>query len=248
LPILQIFWASLAAFIAGFVDAIAGGGGIITVPALLACGLPAAEVLGTNKLVGTTGTSMAAWSFWYKKKAVSELLVMAVPFTIVGAALGSQSVTLLPSEYFKPLVTLLTFLLALYFFLRPKLGMLETYDGLNPKIRRITLAGAFGLGFYDGIFGPGTGAFLTFLFVRLVGLDFLRAAACTKVLNLASNAVALSLFLWHGVVVFSLGIPMALANMCGNYCGAHSAMKGGAGLVRWVFIVMAVILGCKMLY
>lgn len=233
--------------IAGFVDAIAGGGGVVVVPMLLLANIPTEFVLGTNKLIGTTGTAMAVRSFFRGDKINRELVLLAIPCTAIGACLGVMSVSLIPSHLLKPLAATLTVLLAIYFFARPQLGLHETYTGVTPRVR-LTLVGATSLiGFYDGLFGPGTGAFLTFLFVRIVGLDFVHAAANTKVLNLVSNVVALSLFIAKGAVLYSVGIPAALACMLGGYLGAHFAMRKGAGMVRWIFLVMAIAVVVKLL-
>ena len=243
---LQIFFCVFAALSAGFVDAIAGGGGVIVIPVLFICDLPANLVLGTNKLVGTCGTLVATWSFSRGKKLNPELLYPAIPFTIIGAAIGAMSVTLIPPDRLKPLAIGLTFLLAAYFFFRPQIGLEGSYDKSDRRLRIIVCAAALILGFYDGLFGPGTGAFLTFVFVRLIGLDFLSAAANTKVLNVTSNIVALLLFLWKGNVLFALGLPMAAANMIGGWLGAHVAIRKGSSWVRWIYIVMALVLAAKL--
>ncbi|MFN8390305.1 MAG: TSUP family transporter [Bdellovibrionota bacterium] len=241
------FICCLGGLLAGFVDAIAGGGGIIVLPMLLLTDIPPTLVLGTNKLIGTTGTVMAVWSFVRGGKVNREMVTIAAPFTAVGACLGVFSVALVPPSLIKPAAMALTVVLAVYFFVRPQLGLLGTFTELTPKLRLVLIVGAFLLGFYDGVFGPGTGAFLTFLFVRLLGLDFVSAAANTKVLNLTSNIVALSLFIARDGVLYSVGLPMAAACMAGGYFGAHFAMRKGAGIVRWLFLVMAVALVIKML-
>lgn len=154
---------------------------------------------------------------------------------------------MIPTALLKPFAAAMTVALAFYFFLRPKLGISATFTTLTPRLKILLGAGALAIGFYDGIFGPGTGAFLTFLFVRIIGLDFVSAAANTKVLNLTSNLVALALFVSSGAVLFSVGLPMAACSMLGGYAGAHCAMRRGAELVRWLFLIMAVAVVAKLL-
>lgn len=239
--------AVVFSFIAGFVDAIAGGGGVITVPALLILGLPIDQVLGTSKLISTCGTMVAARNFISSKQYSTFVLRTALYYTAVGALIGSLTVALIDPAFLKPFISVLIITIAVYFFLKPQLGIAETIEQLDSKKKFFILCAALGIGFYDGFFGPGTGAFLMFVFVRLAHQDFLRATGNTKILNLTSNVVALIVFILAGKVIWSIGLPMAFANMIGGYFGARYAMQKGASMVRWIFIVMAVIVSAKQL-
>lgn len=235
------------AFVAGVVDAIAGGGGVFTVPALLYSGLPPALVLGTNKVVSTCGTTAATWTFWKSGNANPAFLKFTIPCAAVGALIGASVASSIPASVMRPMIAWGIIALAIYFFLRPKLGLTGTYHDAQQNNRAATCGAVFTIGFYDGIFGPGTGTFLTTLLVRFLHMDFLRAAGNTKALNLTSNVIALGVFLWMGNVVFSFGIPMALANIAGGFIGARLAISLGSGWIRWAFLVMALAVAARML-
>ncbi len=244
---MEILLLSLAALIAGFVDAVAGGGGVITFPVFLFLGLPVSEIVGTNKLVSTSGTTVAAFTFVKKGMAQKEVVRSALPFTIVGAMIGAASVSALPNDLLKPCVSILVILVAMYCYFRPAIGMDHLYQGFSTRARFLTQGAAFGLGFYDGFFGPGTGIFLTFFFIKALGCDFLRATANTKVLNWTSNIVPLLYFLTRGNVRFDIGIPMMIANIVGGYLGAHTAISKGSKFIKWIYLVMAVLTGVKLI-
>lgn len=234
-------------FIAGFVDAIAGGGGVITVPALLFLGLPIDLVLGTSKLISTSGTVVAARKFIIGKQYSPFVLRVALCFTAVGAFVGALTISLFDPAFLKPFISILIVAIAVYFFFKPQLGISIVHEPLDKRRKFFILCSALCLGFYDGFFGPGTGTFLMFVFVRFAHQDFLCATGNTKILNLTSNFVSLVVFILAGKIVWHIGVPMAIASMLGGYMGARYAMKKGASLVRWIFIIMAVMVGCKQL-
>jgi uncharacterized membrane protein YfcA len=242
----EIIISSVAALIAGYVDAIVGGGGVIVFPALLFFNLPVPIIVGTNKMVSTFGTAMASYTFWKHGKVTKEIARMAIPFTAAGALLGAYTVLHVPNTFLKPFAGLFLLILAIYFFFKPQIGTENNFQGMTKKIALTIVISVFMIGFYDGFFGPGTGMFLTFLFVRFIKLDFVRAAANTKILNLVSNSVSLVYFLWMGNISFKHGVPMALANILGGHLGARSAINAGSGLIRWIFIFMAILLALKM--
>ncbi len=238
----------VAAFAAGFVDAVAGGGGVIVFPAFLFLGLPVADIVGTNKLVSTLGTSVASWTYFKKGKVSSEIVRAALPWSVVGALAGAMLIVCLPNEFLRPVVSVLIIAVALYCFFRPNLGAESSYAGLTKRSITILRAGAFALAAYDGFFGPGTGIFLTFLFIHSFKLDFLRASGNTKILNLTSNVVSLLYFLTQGNIRYDLGIPMAAANILGGYIGAHTAISKGNSFVKWLYILMAILTAGKIAY
>lgn len=245
---ISILLPSVISFIAGLVDAIAGGGGVITLPTLLFLGLPVDIALGTSKLISSSGTTLAATNFIKRGKFSTFVIKYNVICTALGASLGALCVSYLVTDRIKPFISFLIICIALYFYFKPKLGLI-TKDIRPSKIKIFCSAiGAGALGFYDGIFGPGTGAFLSFMFIRLLGQDFVLANGNTKILNLTSNLVALCIFILHGKIAWEIGIPMALANMLGGLVGSNIAIKKGSSWVRWIFIVMALMVGIRQLF
>ena len=238
----------VAAFLAGMVDAIAGGGGLVQLPALLAVHpeAPVATLFGTNKGASVWGTAMAA-SQYVRRVALSwALLCGAVPAALATAWLGARSVALLPTQFVRPAVLAGLVLVAAYTFLRPALGS-KTGPRLAPR-RELGLGAALGagIGFYDGIFGPGTGTFLVFALVRGFGHDFLAASAHAKLINLATNLGALGFFIPRGYLWWEVALGMALANVAGAFAGSRFALHGGAPLVRRVFLGVVCMLIVKL--
>lgn len=230
--------------VAGFVDAIAGGGGLLTVPVLLATGLPPQDALGTNKFQSSCGTTVATWQYAQHDLLKWPELRLGVAATLVGAVGGAVAVHFLKPEFLRPLIPVLLVAIALYTWLKPDLGR----EALPPRLARIPFALGFGLliGFYDGFFGPGTGTFWTVACVLLLGCDLLRATAYTKAMNLTSNLASLGVFLATGHVRFGLGLTMAAGQMIGGRLGAKAAVKGGSKLIRPVFLTMVIALAGKL--
>ena len=236
-----------ASFFAGFIDSIAGGGGLIQLPALL-IGLPksdTAEVLGTNKLSSIFGTSTAA--ALYRKQIKPDpkvLLAMGLP-ALLGSAGGAMLASKIPTSSMRPMVLVLLIVVAVYTWFKPDLGKFENLRHL-PR-RRVQIAALAGviIGFYDGIFGPGTGSFLMLILVASLGYAFITASAIAKVVNVATNVGAIMVFGIHGAVIWQIGIIMGVANISGAIIGARLAIKGGSTLVRKVFLLVTVALIVK---
>lgn len=236
-----------ASFLAGFIDAIAGGGGLIQLPALL-IGLPksdTAQVLGTNKLSAVFGTTTAA--VLYRKQIKPDpkiLLGMGIP-AFFGSAGGAVLASRIPSSSMRPMVLVLLITVAIYTWFKPDLGKFENLRH-RPK-RRIQIAGLAGvvIGFYDGIFGPGTGSFLMLILVASLGYAFITASAIAKVVNVATNVGAIAVFGLNGAVIWQIGIIMGFANITGAIIGSRLAIKGGSTLVRKVFLIVTVALIIK---
>jgi uncharacterized membrane protein YfcA len=236
-----------ASFFAGFIDSIAGGGGLIQLPALL-IGLPkseTAEVLGTNKLSAVFGTTTAA--ALYRKQIKPDpkiLLAMGVP-AFLGSAGGAVLASKIPTSSMRPMVLVLLIIVAVYTWFKPDLGKFENLRHL-PK-RRVQIAALAGvvIGFYDGIFGPGTGSFLMLILVASLGYAFITASAIAKVVNVATNVGAIMVFGIHGAVIWQIGIILGIANISGAVIGARLAIKGGSTLVRKVFLLVTVALIVK---
>jgi uncharacterized membrane protein YfcA len=230
---------ALVAFIAGFIDAIAGGGGLLTIPALLTAGLPPHLALGTNKLCATFGSATASYTFYRRKLFAPSQWRNALIGTALGAMLGALVAQWLPSAWLNLLLPVVVFACGLY-LLFAKTPMAQQHNDA-PIARGRQWPQSLSLGFYDGIAGPGTGAFWTVSSLLLYPLDLLRASGVARSMNFVSNAFALSVFALSGQVAWLLGVSMGLALMMGAFLGAHSAIKGGSKFIRPVFIL--VILG-----
>lgn len=236
-----------ASFFAGFIDSIAGGGGLIQLPALL-IGLPkseTAEVLGTNKLSAVFGTTTAAALYRKQIKPDPKILIaMGVP-AFVGSAGGAVLASQIPTSSMRPMVLVLLIIVAVYTWFKPDLGKFENLRHL-PK-RRVQIAAFAGvvIGFYDGIFGPGTGSFLMLILVASLGYAFITASAIAKVVNVATNVGAIMVFGINGAVLWQIGIILGIANISGAVIGARLAIKGGSTLVRKVFLLVTVALIVK---
>lgn len=231
----------LAALLAGFIDAVVGGGGLITVPALmlaLPAGTPLPTLLGTNKVVAVTGATMAAGTFLRSGTLAWREMVGPVLASALGASGGVWLTYRVHGDFLRPaLLGLLVAMLA-FTLLKPELGSLHAPRfGLSHQ-RGLAALIALALGFYDGFFGPGTGSLLIFLFVAVLGFDFLRASALAKSVNWASNLTAMGLFVWQGSWLPSVALGMAAANGVGGYLGAHVALTRGSGWVRGLFITV----------
>ena len=236
-----------ASFFAGFIDSIAGGGGLIQLPALL-IGLPkseTAEVLGTNKLSAVFGTTTAAALYRKQIKPDPKVLIaMGVP-AFIGSAGGAVLASKIPTSSMRPMVLVLLIVVAIYTWFKPDLGKFENLRHL-PK-RRVQIAAFAGvvIGFYDGIFGPGTGSFLMLILVASLGYAFITASAIAKVVNVATNVGAIMVFGINGAVIWQIGIILGMANISGAIIGARLAIKGGSTLVRKVFLIVTVALIVK---
>ncbi len=239
-----------AAFIAGLVDAVVGGGGLIQIPALftvLPQAMPA-TLFGTNKLAAIFGTASAALRYSRRIQVPWRAALPAAFAAFIFSYLGAMAVSLLPRALLRPLVLILLILVALYTFVRKDFGSID--DNRHHGSSDMFLAMLFGavLGFYDGFFGPGTGSFLIFVFIRFFGLDFLRASSAAKIVNVATNGAALLYFGAHGQVLWTVAALMAVFNIAGAVFGAYLALRHGSGFVRRVFLALATALIAKFGY
>jgi uncharacterized membrane protein YfcA len=247
---LDIVLLTAFAFLAGFVDAVAGGGGLIQVPALFAVapGAQPVTLLGTNKFVSIMGTSMAVRQYMRRVTLPWHALGPAALVALVSSLAGAWTVTQISPDFLRPLVLVLLVLVAIYTFWNKGLGEIHApHPSRRVEFWALMLMGAL-IGFYDGFFGPGTGSFFIFLLVRYLGYDFLHASGSSKVLNAATNLGALLLFAATGNVWYLAAIPMACANIIGGYLGSHMAIKKGSGFVRGFFLLVLVALIAKMSY
>ena len=244
LPLIAV---TLASFLAGFVNAIAGGGGLVSVPALFGVypRAHASELFGTNKVVMVSGTLQAAASYGRRVSLSWRTLLPAIAAAVLGAALGATAVTLVPNDFLRRLLPLMLASVLAQMFLEPDLGSVHA-PRHGPRAEPWLASGiAFLLGLYDGFFGPGTGSFLIFLFVRVLGFDFLHAVASAKILNTATNVGAIGVFAATGNVVWHLVGPMIVANVAGSLLGTHLALRHGSRFIRPVFVTVVAVLILK---
>ena len=237
---IEIVFVLAAAFGAGVIDAMAGGGGLIQVPALFAAfpATPHPTLLGTGKLAGFAGTTSAIFRFMRHVRIDWRLVVPAAVSAFVAALLGAWIATSIAPDQFRALVPVLLTLVLAYTLLHRDFGIEHRPRGNGRRGRVLAAAGAGAIGLYDGFFGPGTGSFLVFLFVRGFGLDFLHASASAKVVNAAANVAAIVLFGFTGELLWLLGLAMAACNVTGAQVGSHLAIRRGSGFVRAVFLLV----------
>ena len=234
-------------FLSAFIDAVVGGGGLISVPALLWTGLPPVTVLGTNKVAAVMGAFTSFLAFVKSGKVDGWLIRRLFPISLLGSSAGVLAVRMVPSEFLRPLVTALLIFVLIYSILKKDWGKDTVFHSMSTWMLFLSALVAFLFGFYDGFFGPGTGSFLLFAFL-LVGFDFLGAAANARALNFGSNIAAAILFSYFGEVNFSYAIPMGLSMILGAYCGARVALWKGVSFVRPLFIVVTTVLIGKQLF
>jgi uncharacterized membrane protein YfcA len=234
-----------AAFLAGFVDSIAGGGGLITVPAMLIAGIPPLQTLGTNKVQSVFGAASATLAYARKGHVrLREQLPMALA-AVMGGALGAALATLVPGRILQAVMPVLLVAIALYFAFKPNLSDVDTHRRITPFAFGLTLVPL--IGFYDGVFGPGTGSFLMLSFVTLAGFGMLKATAHTKLLNFGSNLGALVIFASFGATLWKIGLSMGACQFLGAQFGSRLAMRIGAKLIRPLLVVVCIAFTIKLL-
>lgn len=243
-PLILVALACVGA-LAGFVDAVAGGGGMITVPALLSAGLPPIAALATNKMQSSIGTTIAVLTYWRRGFVSVRALLPSVAATFAGSMIGALVVKQIDTALLNVAVPIALIGVALYFLFAPSLSDADRVSRLAFP-RWVPLLG-FTIGFYDGVFGPGTGSFFTIGFVLLFGLGITKAAGNTKLLNLVSNLAALAIFIHGGDVVWQAAIVMAGGQIIGGYVGARAGIRFGAKLIRPLVVVVSVAMAIKLL-
>ena len=235
----------LAAMLAGFIDAIAGGGGMVTIPAMLLAGIPPLQVLGTNKLQAVFGSGTASWTYARHGHVDLNGQWPMVATAAAGAAGGALLATIMPTDWLRAVLPLLLVAIALYFGLRRGIGAAERHHRISPLLFGLTFVPA--IGFYDGVFGPGTGSFLMLGFVTLAGYGILKATAHTKFLNFGSNVGALAVFLAAGAVLWKVGLVMGAGQWIGARLGSRFAMRQGARVIRPLLVVVSLALALRLL-
>ena len=233
-------------FVAAFIDSVVGGGGLISVPTLMWAGLPMLNVLGTNKVSSTMGAFAGFLTYLRSGKLDRKILRVMFPLAFVGSIGGVLTVRQVPSDFLRPLVVVMLIVIAIYSVAKKNWGADKKSVRVTHGQYLIGLVAIFGLGFYDGFFGPGTGSFMLFLYL-LMGYGFLNAAANARAANFASNIAAALLFTILGAVNFAYALPMGCGMIIGAHCGARVAITKGASYVRPLFICVTVVLIGKQL-
>lgn len=234
-------------FLAGFVDAVAGGGGLISLPAYFMGGLPVHYVLGTNKMSSSVGTALATWKFarrgWIEWHAAAGGALCA----LAGSAIGANGALYIDPAWFKTIILVVLPLTAAYVMTKKSIGTDKPPYG-EGKTRAIAMACAFVMGLYDGFYGPGTGTFLLLLLAGVAHMPLTRANGMAKAINLSTNAAALTVFLLHDAVLIPLGLTAGVFSIAGNYFGANYFARRGAGGVKKIILVVLVLFFAKTLY
>jgi uncharacterized protein len=247
---LNIAFLCFFAFLAGFIDSIVGGGGLIQTPAMLVLlpTVPIPTLLGTGKVAAIAGTSAAFLRYARNIQINWSSILPAAIVAFVFSFLGARVVSHIPTDALRPVILLLLIGVAAYTFMKKNLGTLHA-PKLSPA-REKALAVCLGaaIGFYDGFFGPGTGSFLIFAFIGLFGFSFLAASASAKLVNVATNLSALLYFAYTGQILYHIGIPMAICNIAGSQLGSRLALAKGSGFVRVFFLVIVSAIILKFAY
>ncbi|WP_428776053.1 sulfite exporter TauE/SafE family protein [Vibrio sp.] len=240
---------AVVAFIAGFIDAVAGGGGMLTVPALLSIGLPPHIALGTNKLAATFASSTAAFTYYRKKLFRPQYWSRSFIATLAGAIIGTLVVDSISTDWLEKVLPLIILAAAIYtvWHKTPHINQ-DVLPKACPKLHKQQYLQGFTLGFYDGVAGPGTGAFWTVSSLALYRLNILLASGLAKAMNFTSNFTSLVTFAILGHIDWVLGLTMGVCLMAGAYFGAHSAIRFGAKFIRPVFVSVVSILAVKLAY
>jgi uncharacterized protein len=236
----------LIATLAGFIDSIAGGGGLLTVPALLAVGLPPASALATNKLQSCGGSFSASLYFIRQRMVDLKQQKWAIISAFIGSAFGTLSVMLIQAGFLKLLLPILTISVGLYFLFSPTIGENDRKSRLT--VLQFALLPALIIGFYDGFFGPGAGSFYALAYITLAGFNLTKATAHTKVLNFTSNLAGLIFFIVGGEVVWTIGLIMLVGQFIGARLGAKMVIAKGKRLIRPMLITVSTIMSIKLIY
>ena len=235
-------------FIAGFVDAIAGGGGLIALPAYLMTGLPVHMAIGTNKLSAGMGTAVATWRYFKSGYIYWKLAAVCAVFALAGSAGGARLALHIDDHVFKIIMLVILPLTGIYVIRSHSLERTESSKQLSAaKTYAISCMSALVIGVYDGFYGPGTGTFLILLLTGLAHLKLGEANGISKVINLATNIAALTVYLFSGKVIFALGLTAGVFSIAGNYLGTKFFAKSGAKRIKWVIILVLVIFFVKVL-
>jgi uncharacterized membrane protein YfcA len=237
---MEIYLLCAFAFLAGFVDSIVGGGGLVQVPAffVLYPQLTVPNVIGSNRLASAVGTSVAAWNYARAVAIPWKTVLWAGAAAAVASYFGATAQSLLPAELLKPIILMVIIAIAVYTYRKKDFGQKEEFLVAPERLPHWAAGIGGALGFYNGFVGPGTGSLLVFGFVRVIGYSFLSASAISKVVNVIADVASLVFFLLHKHVLFHLALPMMVCNVAGSWLGSRMAMLRGNAFIRKVFLVV----------
>ena len=235
-------------FLAGFVDAIAGGGGLISLPAYLLAGIPMHQAIATNKLSSATGTTISTIRYCRNTKVDWSIAGPAIVLSLIGSSIGAKLTMMMPESVLKVVLLVVLPVTAVFVFRKNALVEKQSGSVSHRRMLLITWIAALAIGCYDGFYGPGTGTFLLLVMVGLAKMDMMQAAANTKLINLASNISALVAFLIGGKVVLTLGLAASVFSIAGHYTGSSMVMKNGTKIVKPIILVVLVLLFLKVIF
>ncbi len=247
------FWQYLVVcpliFLAGIIDAIGGGGGLVTLPSYMLVGLPVHFAIGTNKLSSVMGTAMVTGKYFRDGYIPVKIAACSVIFAMIGSSLGARTALLISDRIFKIIMLIVLPLTAIYVFKSQNFMRDRNFEAaISRRTFVISILVAFFLGFYDGFYGPGAGTFMLLLLAGIAGLSLQHANGVAKVINLATNLAAVTVFLLNNRVIIPLGLTAGIFSIAGNYIGAKFFEKGGAKVVRPVILIVLVIFFVRVLY
>jgi uncharacterized membrane protein YfcA len=233
---------ALAGLFAGFVDAVVGGGGLVQLPALVVAfpGAAPVQVLATNKLAGTCGTSVSSVTYYRRVRPDPRTFVPLMTVAFLGSVAGAVAASQIPKAAFNPIILVALVVVGAYVLLKPDIGRVTDLRFAGHRHTAAAVLAGLVIGFYDGALGPGTGSFFVFTLVGLLGYNFLEASAKARLANWATNVAALLVFALQGAVMWRVGLVVGLCNLLGSYVGARTAVSKGSGFVRVFFVLVVV--------
>lgn len=237
-----------AGFLAALVDSIAGGGGLISLPAFLASGISPYTALGSNKFASTCASFTSSIKYAKSGKTNMQLLKYLIPFTLIGSIIGANTVLMISQKQLYSIVLVMILFVGVYSLFSKSIGQKDNFKELNRKNIILGILLSFSLGFYDGFFGPGTGSFLMFGLINIYGFDFIKSSGNARVLNFVSNISSLVVFAVNKQIDYSLAIPVALFMIIGARVGTKLALNKGSKLIKPIFVTMSLGVACKMFF
>lgn len=236
--------------IASFVDAAAGGGGLISLPAYLLTGIPTHFLLGTNKFTASSGAVVSAFTFFKNGKVTKRFMPFMLPMSAFGAFVGVKTVVGIDQNILRPIIMVMILIVGVYTLFSKTIGSKNEFDkeNIKPSQYIVGMIMAFALGFYDGFFGPGTGTFLIIIFILYFKMDFVTASGNAKALNLVSNITSLIFFALEGKIYYKLGLPIIVFVALASWSGAKLALKEGIKVIKPIFVTMSLLMSVKLLF
>ncbi|OPJ56986.1 TSUP family transporter [Alkalithermobacter paradoxus] len=243
----NLIFLCIAGFLAALVDSIAGGGGLISLPAFLMAGVSPHLALGTNKFASSTASFTSSIRYAKSGKVDFSILKMLIPFTLLGSIFGVNTVLYIDQKYLYSMVLVLVLFVGVYSLFSKSIGQEDKFDKVTKRSIFLSILLSFCLGFYDGFFGPGAGSFLIFGLIYIYGFDFTRAGGNARVLNFVSNVTSLFMFALNGKIDYLMGLPVAICMILGATVGTKLALNKGTKLIKPIFVTMSLAVAGKML-